>query len=141
MITLACTILLAIDGDSIRCDGVNMRDMGPGEPFKSGYDAPEIRNAKCERERLLGHQAKLRDAIDKRDTIIAYCDASYCHHHGILDLIALRDRFGPDHGAMARDLVPKLRCTKCKAKGIGRRGREVSIRLEQYDWHGVMMRW
>ncbi|MCT7378328.1 thermonuclease family protein [Chelativorans salis] len=37
-----------------------MRIMGPGAPNRSGVDAPEIRNAKCAKERLLGQQAKLR---------------------------------------------------------------------------------
>jgi hypothetical protein len=52
--------LSAVDGDTVRCDRQNMRIMGPGAPNKSGVDAPEIRNAKCAKERLLGEQAKLR---------------------------------------------------------------------------------
>ena len=35
-------------------------DHGPGSPNKSGVDAPEIGNAKCAKERLLGEQAKIR---------------------------------------------------------------------------------
>ena len=57
---LTCLSLTAVDGDTIRCGTERMRDMGPGEPFKSGYDAPEIRDANCEKERLLGEQARLR---------------------------------------------------------------------------------
>lgn len=57
---LSCSSLIAVDGDTIRCGTERMRDMGPGEPFKSGYDAPEIRNANCVKERLLGEQARLR---------------------------------------------------------------------------------
>lgn len=57
---VACLSLSAVDGDTIKCDGQNMRIMGPGSPNKSGVDAPEIGNAKCAKERLLGEQAKLR---------------------------------------------------------------------------------
>jgi len=50
---IACASLTAVDG-------VRMRDMGPGAPNKSGYDAPEIGRAQCAKEKLLGEQAKLR---------------------------------------------------------------------------------
>ncbi len=67
---LSCSSLVAIDGDTIRCGTERMRDMGPGAPNKSGYDAPEIRNAQCPKERLLGEQAKLRlqELLDQRGT-------------------------------------------------------------------------
>ncbi|WP_309084136.1 thermonuclease family protein [Chelativorans sp.] len=55
-----CASLMAIDGDSIRCDGENMRLLGPGQPNKSGIDTPEIGNAQCQAERFLGEQAKRR---------------------------------------------------------------------------------
>ncbi len=51
---LVCATLLAVDGDTIKCDGVNMRDMGDGKPFVSGYDAPEISKPKCQEELELG---------------------------------------------------------------------------------------
>ncbi len=57
-----CKRLSAVDGDTIKCDGVNMRDMGDGEPFKSGYDTPEIGKAKCAAEKALGYDAKKRMA-------------------------------------------------------------------------------
>ena len=57
---LACALLLAVDGDTIKCDGINMRDMGPGQPFKSGYDTPELGKAKCPEERTAGRRAKAR---------------------------------------------------------------------------------
>jgi hypothetical protein len=57
---VTCLSLSAVDGDTIKCDGQNMRIMGPGSPNKSGVDAPEIGNARCAKERLLGDQAKLR---------------------------------------------------------------------------------
>jgi endonuclease YncB( thermonuclease family) len=57
---ISCLSLSAVDGDTIKCNGQNMRLLGNGEPFKSGIDTPEIGNAKCPKERLLGEQAKLR---------------------------------------------------------------------------------
>jgi len=59
---LFCASLLAVDGDTIKCDGRNMRDMGDGAPFISGYDAPEITHAKCPAELALGRKAKARMA-------------------------------------------------------------------------------
>jgi endonuclease YncB( thermonuclease family) len=57
---LACIELYATDGDSITCDGTNMRDMGDGAPFVSGYDTPEIQRRKCDQELELGRKAKRR---------------------------------------------------------------------------------
>ena len=67
---LSCSTLVAVDGDTVRCGTERMRDMGPGAPNKSGYDAPEIGNAKCAKERLLVEQAKLRlqELLDQRGT-------------------------------------------------------------------------
>jgi endonuclease YncB( thermonuclease family) len=59
---IICRSLTAVDGDTIKCDGVNMRHMGDGAPFVSGYDTPEIRNSKCAAEKALGQQAKKRMA-------------------------------------------------------------------------------
>jgi micrococcal nuclease len=58
---IVCASLLAVDGDTIRCNGVNMRDMGDGRPFVSAYDTPETGSrAKCNAERRLGETAKRR---------------------------------------------------------------------------------
>lgn len=57
---LVCATLLAVDGDTIKCNGVSMRDMGNGRPFVSGYDTPEIFNPKCQEELELGRAAKAR---------------------------------------------------------------------------------
>lgn len=58
---VACASLTVIDGDTIKCDGQNMRLLGGGVPFKSGVDAPEMGSrAKCQAERLLALQAKAR---------------------------------------------------------------------------------
>lgn len=56
-----CSLALyAIDGDTIMCDTQMMRDMGDGEPYVSGYDAPEIFHPKCAEELALGLKAKAR---------------------------------------------------------------------------------
>jgi hypothetical protein len=50
---MTCAVLLAVDGDTVKCDGVNLRPMGDGAPFVSGFDAPEIgQHADCPEERL-----------------------------------------------------------------------------------------
>lgn len=59
-VLLTCLSLAAVDGDTINCDGTNMRDMGAGSPYLDGYDTPEIRRARCEKERELGRIAKAR---------------------------------------------------------------------------------
>ncbi|MFC6486911.1 thermonuclease family protein [Nitratireductor sp. GCM10026969] len=57
---LACLSLSAVDGDTIKCNGENMRIMGPGAPNKSGVDTPEIYSPVCQQEKFLGEQAKRR---------------------------------------------------------------------------------
>ena len=57
---ITCASLIAVDGDTIKCDGVNMRDMGDGAPFVSGYDTPEVFSARCDAEQRLGEVAKRR---------------------------------------------------------------------------------
>ncbi|CAN7722722.1 thermonuclease family protein [Aminobacter sp. LjRoot7] len=58
---ISCLQRSAVDGDTIRCNGQNMRLIGDGVPFRSGIDTPETGSrAKCERERLLGKEAKKR---------------------------------------------------------------------------------
>lgn len=52
--------ITAVDGDTISCDGRMLRDMGRGEPFVDGYDAPEITYPKCAKEKRLGLLAKER---------------------------------------------------------------------------------
>lgn len=60
---IVCASILAVDGDTVKCDGQNLRDMGDGAPFVSGYDTPKIgRNAECERENSMGKNAKRRMA-------------------------------------------------------------------------------
>jgi micrococcal nuclease len=61
--TITCSSLLAIDGDSISCNGIDMRLLGSGIPSKSGIDAPEIGKAKCDAERTIAKEAKARLAV------------------------------------------------------------------------------
>ncbi|WP_333779992.1 thermonuclease family protein [Agrobacterium sp. ST15.13.015] len=58
---VSCASLVVIDGDTIKCDGQNMRLLGSGVPFKSGVDAPEMGSrAKCDYEQDLALRAKAR---------------------------------------------------------------------------------
>lgn len=58
---VSCASLIVIDGDTIKCDGQNMRLLGGGVPFKSGVDAPEMGSrAKCVYERDMALMAKAR---------------------------------------------------------------------------------
>lgn len=60
---MVCVALSAVDGDTVKCDGQNLRDMGDGAPFESGYDTPEVgRNAECTQEAAMGERAKSRMA-------------------------------------------------------------------------------
>lgn len=58
---ITCFSLTAIDGDTVRCDGVSLRPMGAGAPYVSGFDAPEVgHRAECEAERGAGDAATQR---------------------------------------------------------------------------------
>lgn len=61
----------------------------------------------------------IQSFIDSGDRLTAWCHNSRCNHNAILDMHALRERLGPDHGAMHGDLVHKLRCAKCGGKKVG----------------------
>ncbi|MBB2713087.1 thermonuclease family protein [Rhizobium sophoriradicis] len=58
---IICVSLTVVDGDTVKCDGQNMRLLGGGIPFVSGIDTPEIgSHAKCLKERKLALIAKRR---------------------------------------------------------------------------------
>ncbi|ARM11377.1 nuclease SNase-like protein [Rhizobium phaseoli Brasil 5] len=58
---ILCASLTAVDGDTVKCDGQNMRLLGEGVPFVSGIDTPELgSHAKCMKERKLALIAKER---------------------------------------------------------------------------------
>ena len=54
-----------------------------------------------------------------------YCNNLDCRHSAMADLRAMAAKLGEDHGAMYRDIAPKLRCSACG-------GKDVSIRLSPY---------
>lgn len=58
---IICASLSVVDGDTIKCDGQNMRLLGEGVVNVRGVDAPEIgRGAKCSKERKMAQLAKFR---------------------------------------------------------------------------------
>lgn len=60
---MICASLVAVDGDTVRCDGQLLRDMGDGAPFVSGYDTPELRGpGACPESRELAIAARDRMA-------------------------------------------------------------------------------
>ena len=61
----------------------------------------------------------IQGAIDGGYTAEVYCHNSRCGHHAPLNWIALRDRLGPDHGAMHDDIVPMLKCSMCGGRKVG----------------------
>jgi hypothetical protein len=58
---------------------------------------------------------------DTGTPVTAYCNTRECGHSAELDIPALAEKLGRDHGAMHWDLVPLLRCSKCGGKSIGLR--------------------
>lgn len=60
-VLITCLSLIVVDGDTVKCDGQNLRPMGDGAPFESGFDTPEMpRYADCRAEAHKGLQAALR---------------------------------------------------------------------------------
>lgn len=75
---LVCSPLVAVDGDTIKCSGQNMRLIGDGVPFKTGIDTPETGGrAKCDRERMLAKEAKKRLAELLRDPGVRIEDTGF----------------------------------------------------------------
>jgi hypothetical protein len=56
--------------------------------------------------------------IDNGYVLRASCNAPKCRHCARLDLEALATKLGRDHGSLHKDLVPKLKCSKCGSKSI-----------------------
>lgn len=59
-ILVVCLSLIVIDGDTVKCDGINYRLIGDGVPGRNGFDAPEIHRPQCRAERNMGMKAKAR---------------------------------------------------------------------------------
>lgn len=80
---VVCASLTAIDGDSIRCDGKEMRLLGAGAPNVSGVDSPELQG-KCRAERMLAKLAKdrLEELIQQKGVKVedsGHVDPSFKH--------------------------------------------------------------
>jgi hypothetical protein len=63
----------------------------------------------------------LADTLAARETVYVNCGHPMCCKSTKLDIQALIDRLGSDHGSMHRDLVGLFGCSKCKAEGRDRR--------------------
>ena len=62
-------------------------------------------------------QKTLADTLAARETLYVNCGHPKCCKSTKLDIQALIDRLGPDHGSMHQDLVGLFGCSKCKAEG------------------------
>ncbi|MGO8150438.1 thermonuclease family protein [Rhizobium leguminosarum] len=75
---IICASLTVVDGDTVKCDGQNMRLLGEGVPFVSGIDTPEIgSHAKCIKERKLALIAKgrLRELLAEKGLKVVFSGA------------------------------------------------------------------
>ena len=63
----------------------------------------------------------LADTLAARETIYVNCGHPMCCKSTKLDIEALIDRLGSDHGSMHDDLVGLFVCSNCKAAGRDRR--------------------
>lgn len=57
------------------------------------------------------------EAIDANETFWVNCHDPRCRHMMKLDLEALADRLGRDHGVMHLDIAHRFRCQRCAAAG------------------------
>jgi hypothetical protein len=64
---------------------------------------------------------RFSDTLATRETMYVNCGHPLCCKSTKLDIPALIDRLGPDHGSMHDDLVGVFGCSSCKAAGRGRR--------------------
>ncbi|MER9590920.1 hypothetical protein NKI94_19205 [Mesorhizobium australicum] len=66
-------------------------------------------------------QKTLAETLAARETLHVNCSHPMCCKSTRLDIAALIDRLGPDHGSMHQDLVGLFGCSDCKAAGRDRR--------------------
>ena len=58
---ITCIALSVVDGDTVKCDGQNLRPIGDGAPYVDGFDTPELGwRAGCLAEQMLARLAKRR---------------------------------------------------------------------------------
>ncbi|MEH7879846.1 MULTISPECIES: thermonuclease family protein [Rhizobium] len=75
---IICASLTVVDGDTVKCDGQNMRLLGEGVPFVSGIDTPEIgSHAKCIKERKLAliPKGRLQELLAERGLRVVFSGA------------------------------------------------------------------
>jgi hypothetical protein len=63
----------------------------------------------------------LADTLAARERLYVNCSHPMCCRSTKLDIKALIDRLGPNHGSMHQDLVGLFNCSACKAAGRDRR--------------------
>lgn len=68
---------------------------------------------------MIGKHWTWQTLIDGRMTLTAHCHRSACNHSQKLDLVKLRDKYGPDAPAMRDDILPKLKCARCGGTDVG----------------------
>jgi len=56
------------------------------------------------------------ELIEYQYDLTAHCGNKACGRHIDIDLEKLADKLGRDHGAMAKDLLPKMHCSVCKSR-------------------------
>jgi hypothetical protein len=57
--------------------------------------------------------------IDCDIAVLARCGRDRCDNHQELDLDRLKAKYGPDSSAMRKDLLARMRCSKCGNDKIG----------------------
>lgn len=63
------------------------------------------------------------DHLDEFHRIYYYCedrwpDSGPCYGSGEVDLVALAESLGRDHGALAKDLKPHIFCERCGGNNV-----------------------
>ncbi len=59
----------------------------------------------------------IRKAMDCGYSVWVHCNSEGCWRHHRIDLGALADMLGPDHGCLAADLAPHFHCAECRKAG------------------------
>jgi hypothetical protein len=81
----------------------------------------EIRFRRTPSMEIATPQKTLADTLAARETVYVNCGHPMCCKSTNLDIQALIDRLGPDHGSMHWDLVRLFGCSDCNAAGRDRR--------------------
>lgn len=66
-------------------------------------------------------QKTLADTLAAHEAVYVTCGHPVCCKSAQVDIQALIDKLGPDHGSMHADLVGIFRCEDCRAAGRDRR--------------------